>query len=202
MKQEMLAPWAEPAPDAPFPMTVNEALALPDDGWQYELVEGRLVRMPLSGGRAAKLALRLGTVLLTFVEPRNLGEVLGADGGFDLTQPGETEETLLGQDVSFVRAEHVPPSDSPEYDRAWHVAPDLVVEIASPNQYHPEMAAKARRYLAAGVRLVWVIWPRQRQVEVWRPGADQPLVTLGEADALDGLDVLPGFSYPVAVLLS
>ncbi len=202
MKQEMLAPWAEPAPDAPFPMTVDEALALPDDGWQYELVEGRLVRMPLSGGRAAKLALRLGNVLLTFVEPRNLGEVLGADGGFDLTQPGETEETLLGPDVSFVRAEHVPPSDSPEYDRAWHVVPDLVVEIASPNQYHPEMAAKARRYLAAGVRLVWVIWPRQRQVEVWRPGADQPMVTLGEADALDGLDVLPGFSYPVAALLA
>ncbi len=135
------------------------------------------------------------------MEPRKLGEVLGADAGFDLTLPGETEETLLGPDVSFVRAEHVPPSDSTEFDRAWHVAPDLVVEIASPNQYHPEMAAKARRYLAAGLRLVWVIWPKQRQVEVWRPGTDQPVMTLGAADALDGLDVLPGFSYPLAALL-
>jgi Uma2 family endonuclease len=50
MRQETLAPWAELAPDAPFPMTVDEALALPDDGRRYELVEGRLVRMPLSGG--------------------------------------------------------------------------------------------------------------------------------------------------------
>ena len=48
---------------------------------------------------------------------------------------------------------------------------------------------------------MWVIWPKQRQVEVWRPGTDQPVMTLGAADALDGLDVLPGFSYPLAALL-
>jgi hypothetical protein len=56
------------------------------------------------------------------------------------------------------------------------------------------MAAKALRYLAAGVRLVWIVWPKQRQVDVWRPDADRPIATLGTSDALDGMDVLPGFT--------
>ncbi len=80
------------------------------------------------------------------------------------------------------------------------LAPDLVAEIASPNQYRPEMADKAQRYLAAGVRLVWVVWPKYSQVDVWRPGSDQPVATLNVDDQLDGLDVLPGFTYPLARL--
>ncbi len=64
------------------------------------------------------------------------------------------------------------------------------------------MAAKPRRYLEAGVRLLWVIWPRYRSVDVWRPCSDQPVAALGLDDVLDGLDVLPGFTYPVARLFS
>ena len=62
------------------------------------------------------------------------------------------------------------------------------------------MAAKARRYLQAGVRLVWVVWPKRRQVDVWRPGDTQLSTTLRIADALKGLDVVPGFSYPLVEL--
>ncbi len=82
------------------------------------------------------------------------------------------------------------------------MAPDLAVEIPSPDQYRPEMAEKARLYLAVGVRLVWVIWPRWRQVGVWRPGAAAPVATLDTTGTLDGLDVLPGFTYPVARLFA
>ena len=64
------------------------------------------------------------------------------------------------------------------------------------------MAAKARRYLAAGVRLVWVVWPKSQQVDVWRPDTVQPVARLGIGDALDGLDVLPGFTYPLARLFA
>jgi hypothetical protein len=45
MTYETRAPWADVVSDAPFSMTVNELLALPDDGCMYELVDGRLVRM-------------------------------------------------------------------------------------------------------------------------------------------------------------
>src|SRR5262245_46003669 len=126
-----------------------------------------------------------------------LGRVTGADGEFDLTQPGDARETALAPDAAFARAERIPPLGTPEYTRAWRLAPDLVGEVVSPNQFRPEMATKAQRYLTAGVRLVWVVWPHYRQVDVWCPGADQPVATLGSSEMLDGLDVLPGFTYPL-----
>jgi len=202
-QHDILAPWAEPVPGAPYPMTVDELLTLPDDAeWQYELVEGRLVRMPASGFDAARIAARLTAVLLTHVEDRGLGAVTGADGTYNLTPAGQPLQTGLVPDVAFVAAARIPAPDSPDYVKAPRLAPDLAAEIVSPSQYHPEMNAKATRYLAAGVRLVWLVWPKYQQVEVWRPGAAAPVATLGAGDALDGLDVVPGFSYPLARLFA
>lgn len=59
---------------------------------------------------------------------------------------------------------------------------------------------KARRFPAAGVHLVWLIWPKQRRVDMWRIVFDKPGRSLGVGDALVGLDVVPGFSHPIAVL--
>ena len=216
MQSETLAPWAEIVPDAPYPMTIAGMFVFANQpenaNWLYELVDGRLVRMPLSGGEASIIGVRLAAALLTFVEDRDLGAITGADGEYDLTLPGETTETALAPDAAFVRAERVPARTSPEYRRAWKLAPDLVAEVASPNQYRPEMAEKARRYLAAGVRvrLVWVIWPKSQQVVVWRPAAagaptpTQPAqtLTLAGGAALDGENVLPGFTYPLQRLFA
>lgn len=156
--------------------------------------------MPASGFEASRIGVRLAAALLTFVEDRGVGSVTGADGTYDLTQSGDEGETGLVPDVAFVRADRVPDPTSSDFARALRLAPDLVAEVVSPSQYRPEMAAKARRYLAAGVRLVWVVWPKARQVDVWRTGSDQPVRTLGVGDALDGLDVVPGFVYPLANL--
>lgn len=199
MAHNTLAPWAELVPDA-GPTTVDELLALPDDGCRYELVDGRLVRMPPPGGGHGVVAGALIAALGTWVLPRRLGRVLAAETGFQLG-PG----TVLAPDVAFVRAARVPPPDSPDWERFWPLAPDLVAEIASPGQTHAEMEAKVRAWLAAGVRLVWVAWPRRRQVDVWQPdtqGTAQQMATLGPGDALDGLNVLPGFTYPVADLFA
>lgn len=202
MAQQIVAPWAEPVPGAPFPMTTAQMQELPDDGWQYELVDGRLVRMPGSGSKASAIAAYLVAALVTFVKPRKLGRVSGADGIFNLTQPGAATETGLIPDVAFVSAGRLAPLRSGTANAIPHLAPDLVAEVASPSQYRPEMAEKARRYLAAGVRLVWVIWPDTEQVDVWRPGSDALVATLSYGDELDGMDVLPGFAHPVADLFS
>lgn len=168
MARETPAPWAEVVPQS-GKMTAEQLLALPgDDGWQYELVDGKLVRMPASGGEASVIAARLPIALGGFVEANALGSVTGADGTFDLTQPGAADETALVPDLAFVRADRVPPRSSPEYARAWRLAPDLVAEVVSPGQFRPEMADKAQRYLAAGVRLIWMVWPKQQQVDVWQ----------------------------------
>ena len=73
------------------------------------------------------------------------------------------------------------------------------MDVASEHQFAPGMAAKARTDLAFGTRLVWVIWPRHKRVDIWHPGDEVP-TPLGVADMLDGEDVVPGFTYPVARL--
>ena len=199
MREHIL--WAEKVPNAPYPMTVAELAALPDDGFFYELVEGRLIRMPGSGSRATRIAIRLAHFLMLFAFP-TLGDVTGPDGEFDLTQSGDATETALIPDVAFVRAGRLPAIDSAAADAIPRIVPDLVAEVASPNQYRPEMAEKARLYLERGVRLVWVIWPGRQEVDIWLPAApDAPTRTLGVADSLDGLDVLPGFACPISDLL-
>jgi len=75
-------------------------------------------------------------------------------------------------------------------------------EITALDQDGPVMAAKAQRYLALGVQLVWVLWERSKTVDVWRRGSNQPVATLSLADSLDGEDILTGFTYPLARLFA
>ena len=194
-----LASWAEVVPNMP-PMTVDDLHAIPDDGWIYELVQGVLVRMPMSGLRATTIASRLLARLQIYVEENGLGVVTGEQGGYRL-DPAHPRETEVAPDVGFIRADRLPPLDSPAYDKAPALAPDLAVEVASENQFAPGMSAKAQTYLGFGTRLVWVIWPRYKRVDVWRPGDDMP-TSLGVEDTLDAEDVVPGFAYPVARLFA
>jgi len=180
-------------------MTADELARLPDDGWAYELIEGRLVRMPPPGFEHGVNELDLAASLLYYVRDHHLGSVTVGDTGFILTLPDEPD-TVLGADIAFVRAERLPPQGSPERRGYLRLAPDLVVEVASPSQFRPELSAKARLWLAAGTRLVWVLWASRRVVDVWLPGPDAPAATLTSEQHLDGLDVVPGFSYPVGRL--
>lgn len=192
---DSVAPWAEIVPDMPL-MTTDELDLLPEDGWTYELVNGLLVRVPLSSGKTSSIGARLAARLGVYVEDRGLGAVTGEQGGYR-PDPAHRRDTEVAPDVAFVHADRVPASNSPEYDQAWPLAPDLASEVASKYQYAPGMAAKAKLYLGFGTRLVWVVWPRYERVDVWHPGDERP-TPLGVEDTLDGEDVVPGFTYPIA----
>jgi len=193
-----LAPWAEIVPNMP-PMTVDDLHAIPDDGYVYELIQGVLVRMPLSSLGASSIGMRLAARLTVYVEDNGLGVVTGEQGGYRL-DPAHPRDTELAPDVAFVRTDRLPSPTSPDYyKRAPQLAPDLAVEVASENQFAPGMGAKARTYLTFGTRLVWVIWPRYKRVDVWRPGDETP-TPLGVEDVLEAGDVVPGFTYPIARL--
>ncbi len=139
---DQIAPWAEIVPNMP-PMTTDELHAIPDDGYGYELVQGVLVRMPLSSGGASSIGSRLLARLQVYAEDNGLGVVTGEQGGYRL-DPAHPRDTEVAPDVGFVRLERAPSPDSPEYFKAWSLAPDLAVEVASGNQYAPGLAAKAR----------------------------------------------------------
>ncbi len=193
---ELLAPWAEVVPKTPL-MTMEEFLDYPDgeDGYCYELVEGVLVRMVGTRPRAGRISRRLYDALAPFALAGGLGTVTQPDEVYDFENRGQKDTGLL-PDVGFYYASREPLVDP---DKPYPFAPDLAVEVASPTQYRPAMKAKAERYLAGGTALVWVVWPKSLQVDVWRPGDVEP-TTLGVDDALDGEAVVRGFAYPVADL--
>ena len=78
------------------------------------------------------------------------------------------------------------------------IAPDLVVEVMSPNDSYSEVKQKLREYFSIGVRLVWVLDPDAQQVHAYRAPTD--VREFGLNDELPGDDVLPGFSVKVALL--
>lgn len=204
MASNTLAPWAELVPDVARSLTADDLLALPEDLWSYELVAGRLVRMPPTGLEHRDVTVRLFRALDSFSESRSLGLVTLPDTGFRVNRPDQAD-TVLSPDIAFVSAEQMarlPAPGTPDRQRYLPLAPDLAVEVSSPDQYRPEMAQKALLYLAVGTKLVWVVWPGARQVDLWRPGADRLVATLAVTDLLDGLEVVPGLSYPVAQLFA
>jgi Uma2 family endonuclease len=175
-------------------LTVEQYQALPgDERHRDELVRGRVVREPRPGAQHARLQVRLGRFLDEFVERESLGWVLG-DVGYVLAND---PPTVLGPDLSFVATGRLPGNPTSELPR---LAPYLAVEIISPSNRYMAMQAKVLAYLGAGVRMVWVIDPRSRTVTEHRSGLEARL--LGEADELDGADVLPAFRLPLRRLFA
>jgi len=193
-----LAPWAEIVPGV-GPTTVDALLVMPDDGWRYEVVEGVLVRVAGSGKQATTIGGNIYFALRSFVQPRRLGVPTPADGVYKFAGA----ETGLLPDAGFYAAARDALITDPT--KPIPFAPDLAAEVASPDQTALDMAAKAQRYLRGGTRLVWVLWPDHQEVDVWHPSDlrpryqdMRPSATLGLGAALDGEDVVPGFSLSVA----
>ena len=171
--------------------TADELIRMKDDGWRYELIEGELRRMAPAGMEHGGVGMNVAAPMWNHVVPGKLGEVYNADTGFFLSHD---PETVVGPDVAFVRADRLPPpSEQKGYSQ---IAPDLAVEVVSPSDTQPAVDEKVALYLAAGVPLLWVAFPKRRVVRVHRPGREP--IELGEGEVLDGEDVLPGFRLPVA----
>ncbi len=102
-------------------------------------------------------------------------------------------DTVRGPDVSYVRPERVPEE---HIEKFWPGAPDVAVEVVSPDDTAAEVEEKVQEYLAAGARLVLVIHPRTRTMTVYRP--DGTAAVLRPGDVFDGGEAMPGFTMPVS----
>ena len=175
-------------------ITVDEFETMPLDG-RWELVDGELVEMTPSSERSSNTGASIVALLFNHVVPNGLGRVYNSEGGFVLFSG---RQTVLAPDVAFVAAERVPQGDA--RDHFSRLAPDLAVEVLSPSDSLREARDKVAMYLAAGVRLVWLVDPLEQTVIVFRPDAAPE--TLDATMTIDGGDVLPGFSTPIAAMFA
>lgn len=177
-------------------VTAETLWAMPEKpGVRYELVEGRLVEVPGAGALHNLIAALMYEFLRDFARERDLGLVFTDGMGFLLYRD---PDLLRLPDVSFVSRTRIPEEGIPE--GFWPGAPDLAVEVVSPNDRAEDVYDKVRDYLAAGTRLVWVLWPKRQAVTAHT--ADGAIRELGPDDQVDGGDVLPGFRMPVTAFFA
>lgn len=180
-------------------MTVEEFLALPDDGVERWLIRGEVRekrdtdmtrRNKPHSITEARITAHLGQWLGTQPKPR--GEIVCGEAGFILRRD---PDSTAGVDVALITAAQADQvTDTTMIDGP----PVLIAEVLSPHDTHEEVADRVEEYLDCGVPLVWVVSTRSRTVTVYRPGAAP--VMFNDTQTLAGDPELPGFSCRVADL--
>jgi Uma2 family endonuclease len=172
--------------------TPEDLLAMPDRK-KYELVDGHLVerhRSVLSNWVAGRLC----RFIDIFVDDHQFGWTWAAGQGY-VCFPNSPRK-LRFPDVSYVSRKRLPEGLTSE--GYIYIAPDLAVEVVSPNDLSYEVERKVVEYLDAGVTLVWVIDPEARTVRIHR--GDGSIGWLREDGELSGEEVLPGFRCRLATI--
>jgi Uma2 family endonuclease len=156
-----------------------------------ELVDGTLVEKPV-GHIESRIALALAVALGHFIKQHRLGYLSGGDGPLRMKDGG-----IRLPDLTFTHRDDLPPG-GPANRAVPLIPPTLAVEVISEGNTPREMKQKLKEYFDSGARLVWMIYPKTRTVDVFEQLQDQPTRTLTEADVLDGGSVLPGFNIAVS----
>jgi Uma2 family endonuclease len=171
----------------------EELLAL-EDSVAYELVDGRLVERAM-GAYSSWVGTKVAHLISSHVEAEGLGGcVMDGEASYQCYEWAPLQ--VRRPDVSYVATGRLEGDVPP--DGHVQIAPDLAVEVLSPNDNGNEVQEKVVEYLRAGVRLIWVIYPRTRSAQVFRTGGSGKQLT--EEDLLCGEEVLPGFEVMVSEL--
>jgi hypothetical protein len=146
----------------------------------------------LVGGEEGEIAGRIFLRVGLFVEEHGLGRLTNAETGYIL----KGQSPMRGPDVGFISIQRAPkglPKGLVPF------APDLAVEIITPDERVREALLRVERYLEAGTRIIWVVYPDDKCVDVWHRASDGSLVKrqIGIDGTLDGEDVLPNFRLPL-----
>jgi len=160
---------------ARLPENVNRSL---------EYIGGEIVEM-VANNYSSEVAVRIATFIGMYLIQNRIGRITGADGGYCVS--GER----YIPDVAFVSFQKQPEPCHAAYNPN---APDLAVEVLSPQNTVREINVKLVNYLRAGA-VVWIVDPDAGQVDIYHP--NQAPVTLSGDGIINGDPILPGFQLAV-----
>ena len=175
---------------AATPTTAKQLAAMADEGKRYELVLGELRMMSPAGGQHGRIAMKIGRLLGNHVEEHKLGEVFAAETGFLLaTNP----DTVRAPDAAFVNANTFKQLE--EVRGFLPVAPDLVIEVVSPNDSSSHVEEKANSWIEFGIRLALIVDPANRSIRAYREHRSISVHFPG--DIVEATDVVEGWTFAV-----
>jgi len=197
-------------------LTYDDLMAQTDDGNRHELVRGEILCMPPPKGKHGCFEARLVEAIGRYLYDRAIqlgwdpadagltrdmlvGRVDSGEAGIRFSLPDDADQ-VRGVDVCYLSPEQVARHEAAGGDEYVPEVPALVAEVISPSETAAYVNEKVEDYLAGGAQLVWLLFPKTRLVQVHTPDRAMTVVRAGEA--LDGGEVLPGFTVPVAGLFS
>jgi len=149
--------------------------------------EGKLIVNPPTGGESGKRNLNISTQLGNWFEAHEeLGEAFDSSTGFKLPNGANRSP-----DASWIRRERWESLTPQQRKEFVPLCPDFVIELRSESDSLPKLQAKMQEYIDNGTRLGWLIDPKNRRVEIYRPGRE--VEVLENPSHLSGEDILPGF---------
>ncbi len=129
-----------------------------------DLIEGVFVMAsPASYLHEDLVTFLIGT-LATYVTARKLGEVLGSNAAFELS-----EDNVYQPDISFILAERLHLAR----DVYFPGPPDIAIEIISPSSRNYDTVEKKINYARYGVQEYWLIDPIHEQATFYTRVGDQ-----------------------------
>lgn len=159
-----------------------------------ELVDGQIADKSLSEFQGV-IVLNTGSALHQFITSHSLGRV-----GVEIRHrnPDDAYNARI-PDISFTSKARL--SDVVTRGSVPQL-PDLAVEVKSSDDSYLQMRAKAAWFMAHGTRMVWLVYPEKRLVEVFHRDENgvESIDIFTSGESVDGLDVLPGFALPLDVI--
>ena len=184
---------AQPTETTTRLVTGSELLAMGDIG-PCELIDGVIVRMSPTGEVHGYIESRLTFFLYRFNQDAQAGWILGGEVGIYIRH---NPDRIRGADLAFWSKERLPDGPSTGFSK---VAPDLVVEILSPNDRWVELRQKIDDYFSIDVGTLWIVDPEEQAVFVYRSASQR--IALRSGDTLAGTGPLTGFTLPVTDLFA
>lgn len=175
-------------------MTLEEfARAEGQPGYIYELEKGVIVVVDVPGVPHAyvKQAVRNALVLYQASHPQCISLI--AEGGDSALRMPEMQSERHPDISVYLTA---PPTDEPQPWEYW--IPEIVVEIVSESGADRDYHIKPDEYLKAGVRLYWIVDPRDRTVTVLTRRGDRWREQKLDATGVLKTSMLPDFELKVA----
>jgi Uma2 family endonuclease len=176
-------------------LTILDYAALNEPGGaRYELSEGELIVSPSATFFHNDMRDEFNARLRAFVKARKLGRVI-SEMDFQLG-----EDTIRRPDVAFISAARLEGADLERVPLP--VAPDLVIEIVSPNDRAADLLVKVFQYRAAGSKAVWLFYPNTRLAYRYLPGKLEPEVrSAQDGHSFEEPQLLPGFQLTLAQII-